>query len=177
LLLKGFRFLAADRDPFGGANMSLEVYALSNQRLPSSSEWQLAIEAEGFPLRLVPSLPILDFSGTIPCQLRTTNTGFEYANLSPADFEDETSARPVAESYSNIVVLRWGADLPAGAAAYMAAAAYARATGGIVFDGEEGELLSVDRAAEIAREMERRIPIIKRRAEQFLEDLKTRTER
>jgi hypothetical protein len=37
----------------------------------------------------------------------------------------------------------------------MAAAAYARATGGIVWDGESGEVMSPDRAAQVARNIGR----------------------
>jgi hypothetical protein len=37
----------------------------------------------------------------------------------------------------------------------MAATVYARTTGGIVWDGESGEVMSPDRAAEVAREIER----------------------
>jgi hypothetical protein len=36
----------------------------------------------------------------------------------------------------------------------VAATAYARATGGVVFDGEAGEVLTPDKAAEIARDVE-----------------------
>ena len=37
---------------------------------------------------------------------------------------------------------------------FAAATAYARATGGVVFDGEAGEVLTPDKAAEIARDVE-----------------------
>jgi len=40
-------------------------------------------------------------------------------------------------------------------ASFMAATAYARATGGVVFDTESGEVMSPDRAAEVTREIER----------------------
>lgn len=42
----------------------------------------------------------------------------------------------------------------------MAGSAYAKATGGIVFDCEEGKIISPERAGEIAREIERDIPMI-----------------
>lgn len=42
----------------------------------------------------------------------------------------------------------------------MAAGAYAKATGGVVFDCEEGKIISPERAGEIAGEIERDIPMI-----------------
>jgi hypothetical protein len=42
--------------------------------------------------------------------------------------------------------------------AYAAAAAYAKATDGVVFDGESGEVLPPDKAAQAAREIERDLP-------------------
>jgi hypothetical protein len=44
--------------------------------------------------------------------------------------------------------------LRAGVSAYLAASAYAAATGGVVLDSQEGKIISPQRAVEIARELE-----------------------
>jgi hypothetical protein len=57
-------------------------------------------------------------------------------------------------TWNHALAFRWGASFEANRAAWMAASAYARATDGVVFDTESGELLAPARAAEIVRELE-----------------------
>ena len=153
--------------------MSMEVYVLSDKQLTSVSQWQSAIDAEGFGLHLPSSLSLVGLDGVIPCQLGDTRTGFECNNLNFNDFKEETSHRGLSQTWTNVLVLRWGADPYASAAAYMAAAAYAQATGGSVFDGEEGKLLSTDRAMEVAREVEAAIPAMIDMVDHMLQKMKS----
>jgi len=46
--------------------MSIEIFVLSDRRLGTIEEWQKAIDAEGFDLRLDVSRPIEDLSGYLP---------------------------------------------------------------------------------------------------------------
>ncbi len=57
-----------------------------------------------------------------------------------------------------MLAFRFGGDFLAAWGAFAAAAAYARATGGVVFDDQTGEVLTPDKAAEIARDIERDMP-------------------
>jgi hypothetical protein len=56
--------------------------------------------------------------------------------------------------WTQTLALRFGDDFLALWGAFAAATAYARATGGVVFDREAGEVLTPDKAAEIARDVE-----------------------
>jgi hypothetical protein len=60
--------------------------------------------------------------------------------------------------WTQALAFRFGGDYYALWGAYAAAAAYAKATGGVVFDGESGEVLAPDKAAEVARDLERDLP-------------------
>jgi hypothetical protein len=69
------------------------------------------------------------------------------------------------------LAFRWGADLRACVAAYMAGAAYAQATGGVLLDCEQGKILSAQQAAEVARDIDRQMleieAAVRRAAAQF----------
>jgi hypothetical protein len=59
--------------------------------------------------------------------------------------------------WAHALGLRIGGDENELRAAFMAATAYARATDGVVWDGESGEVMSPDRAAEVTRDIDRDI--------------------
>ena len=55
--------------------------------------------------------------------------------------------------WTQALAFRFGGDLHALWGAYAAAAAYAKATDGILFDGESGEVLAPDSAVAVARDL------------------------
>ena len=57
--------------------MSMEIYVLSDRRLASLSDWQEAIEAEGFGLQLATGRSLDDLRGHLPAQLGDEHAGFE----------------------------------------------------------------------------------------------------
>jgi hypothetical protein len=108
--------------------MSIEIFVMSERRLGSIAEWQKAIEREGF----------------------------ECDHSDPADLLDDDDLADIDfhRPWSQTLAFRFGRDFLALWGAFAAATAYARATGGVVFDGEAGEVLTPDKAAEIARDVE-----------------------
>ena len=65
--------------------MSMEIYVMSERRLGSIAEWQQAIDAEGFDLRLDASRPFEKLSGHLPAQRGDQHAGFECDHWKPAD--------------------------------------------------------------------------------------------
>lgn len=57
--------------------MSIEFSVLSDRPLASTSEWQQAIDAEGFPLRLDSTCVLAQASGFFPAHFGDKLTGFE----------------------------------------------------------------------------------------------------
>jgi len=55
----------------------MELCVLSDRRLSSITEWQNAIEAEGFPLILSQATPFDQLSGGLAAMLGDKRTGFE----------------------------------------------------------------------------------------------------
>ena len=145
--------------------MSIEIFVMSDRRLGSIAEWQKAIEQEGFNLRLDASRPLEAIGGHLPA-LRTSSmtlpsfgsepAGFECDHSDPADLLDDDDLADIDfhRRWSQTLAFRFGGDFLALWGAFAAATAYARATGGVVFDGEAREVLTPDKAAEIVRDVE-----------------------
>src|SRR5712691_868894 len=142
------------------ASMSIEIFVLSDRRLGSIAEWQRAIDAEGFDLRLDASRPFDALSGHLPAQRGEQHAGFECDHWDPKDVMDEESCADIdfGRRWTQALAFRFGGDFHALWGAYAAAAAYARATEGVVFDGESGEVLPPEKAAQEARDIERVLP-------------------
>lgn len=137
--------------------MSMEIYVLSNMKLDSIEAWQRAIDAEGFALTLDVSRPFGQLKGHLPARWKGEPAGFECDHW---DVED------IVSTYSDIsfgkqrfcLAFRWGLDFKACVGAYMAATAYARVADGVVFDCEEGKLLSPAQAREATLKIELEAP-------------------
>ena len=138
--------------------MSIEIYVLSDKRLGAITEWQQAIDAEGFDLRLDTSRSFEALSGHLPAHRGERHAGFECDHWEAADIIDGNSDIDFGRRWTQTLVFRFGGDFCALWGAYSAAAAYARATQGVVFDDESGEVLAPDRAVTIARQIEADLP-------------------
>ena len=136
--------------------MSIEIFVMSDRRLGSIAEWQKAIEQEGFNLRLDDSRPFASIGGHLPAWRGSDPAGFECDHWDPADLLDDDDLADIdfRRRWTQTLAFRFGGDFLALWGAFVAATAYARATGGVVFDGEGGEVLTPDKAAEIARDVE-----------------------
>ena len=140
--------------------MPMELYVLSDVRSVSFEAWQEAIYAGGFPLRLSLDGSCEVLSGAVRGLLRDRKTVFQ---CEPRDIRDVIADCPEAgfgQRWAHALAFRWGCNVHDGVAAYIAGAAYAGAAGGVVFDCVEGKVISPERAGEIAREIERQIPLV-----------------
>ena len=138
----------------GVFDMSIEIFVLSDRRLGTIEEWQKAIDAEGFDLRLDSSRPIEDLGGYLPAHKGDRLAGFECDHWDPADLLDDAPEIDFGRCWKEMLAFRFGGNLHELWGAYASAAAYARATDGAVFDGEAGKVLTADEAAQIARSTE-----------------------
>jgi hypothetical protein len=151
--------------------MSMELYVLSDEELPSLAAWQQAIKASGFEVKLSTERSLAELRGALPVLLDDRHTAFECDHWDAAELIAEWSEVDLGRSWRRALAMRWGGDLYAAASAYFVAAAYATATGGVILDCEEGKIISPQRAAEIARELQQSQPLIdeavRRVSEQF----------
>jgi hypothetical protein len=138
--------------------MAMELFVLSDQQLPSVTEWQVAIDGEGYPLRLDGDKPIGALKGFLPALLRDVKTGFE-CNPWPADeFMSEMPGVNFNRAWKYVLAFRWGGNLSQVPAVWMAATAYAKATEGVIFDEEAGIMRSAADARMVVEQIEHELP-------------------
>ncbi len=140
--------------------MSMELYVFSDTQLASMEAWQQAIDFDGGPLRLLTPFTFGELRGALPARFRDKGTAFECDHWSAAELIAEYPDIDFGRQWRYALAFRWGSNVYDGIAAYLSASAYARATHGVVLDCEEGTIISAQRAAEIAVELERSIPLI-----------------
>jgi hypothetical protein len=137
--------------------MAMEIFVLSDRKLGSIAEWQAAIDAEGFSFKLDQT----DFrwhSGFLPGKLNGKLTGFECYHDSADEFIRENSDIDFGHEWKFVLGFRWMGDFHELEAAWTAAAAYASATNGVVFDDEDGSILTVAEARQAAEKIVRDTP-------------------
>lgn len=133
----------------------MEICVLSDMQLNSISEWQEAIDSEGFELRLSQHESFSDMKGFLPLILRTEPTGFECFHVSPRELIETYDNIQFGHEWKFAIELLWEGDHTQMQAACMAAAAYARATSGVVFDPQASQVLSAAHAFEMVQDNER----------------------
>ena len=141
--------------------MAMEIYALSDSQLNSIAEWQRAINAEHFPfpVQLSVETPFNKLSGFLPAHYDNAPSGFECDHWNPRSTMGEYPDIKFGHSWKYALAFRFGGRPGELESAWMAATAYARATGGVVFDTEEGRIFQPDEAAQLVRKIEQNRPL------------------
>jgi hypothetical protein len=129
--------------------MSMELHVFCDRRLNSIAEWQHAIDAEGFQLLLAGDVDLATASGMLPATLEGGQTGFESYYDDALKTMRFLGVSHFTHFWKYALGLRWGADLLGLEAAWMAATAYAAATGGIIFDHQEGKVFTVKQSRDL----------------------------
>jgi len=138
----------------------MEMSVLSDRHLDSVVDWQRAIDAEQFPLRLSTDVQLAILRGFLPSLLRDRQTGFEHYRDNPEETRNVYSNIDFGRAWTCEVSFRWMGDLDELEAAWMAATAYALATEGIVFDPQDGRLYTPQEARQAVRDIQRERPAL-----------------
>jgi hypothetical protein len=145
----------------------MELWVFSDKQLSSIGDWQAAIDAEGYPLRLSVGTVFEELRSFFPMQLRGELSGCECYH-DPAGELMAHLGVDFGHAWQYALGFRWGSNLNEMQAAWMAATAYAAATNGIVVDDQE---VKIRTAAESRLEVDnitRDIP----KMEEIIRDLK-----
>ena len=132
--------------------MSMEICVLSHAQLSSISEWQNAIDTEGFPLRLSDNRNFVDVKGFLPAVLKEQKTGFECYHADSRELFETYDNIQFDREWKYVLAFVWGGNFTEMQAAWMAATAYARATAGVVFDEEACRILTASEAFEMVQD-------------------------
>jgi hypothetical protein len=138
--------------------MSIEISILSDIRLSSITEWQRLIELEGFPLRLCDDGRLAEDGGSLTAQLRAKPISIEYRNEDFYPLKNLYKDVNFGSDWKYVLAIPWISGFDVLTAAWMAATAYARATGGVVFDPQEGKVFDPSEAFKIVQEIDRKRP-------------------
>src|SRR5262245_41597617 len=109
----------------GSGVMSIEMSVLSDRRLASTGEWQEAIDAEGFRLRLDPECALAETRGFFPAQFGDKPTGFECFHDDAAEMMNDYPDIDFGRPWGHALGLRIMGDFNELRAAFIAATAYA----------------------------------------------------
>jgi hypothetical protein len=154
--------------------MSMEICVFSDRTLDSVAEWQQAIDAEGFRLRLSDDVPPSEINGIWLGQLHDELTDFEFHPRDAQEMMEFYGTEKFDRKWKYAFEFIWGGlNVNNGPGSWMAATAYARATSGVIYDEEEGKLFSPAAALDVARDLERFLPELKERRMRLIQQLAT----
>ncbi|MBV8837961.1 MAG: hypothetical protein JO000_15615 [Alphaproteobacteria bacterium] len=130
--------------------MSIEVDVFFRGTLPNKTALSRALVELGFPLTIsAGSLERQD--GFMPMRLRREDTGVEFQIYNDRARIEEIAGEAFDPSFERCANFRWGGDKYQMLCGLCASAALAKLVGGLVLDGESGELLRPDQAIAQAR--------------------------
>lgn len=133
--------------------MAMELFVFSDRQLQTISEWNRALFEIGFDVVIEETGKIAELSGHQPTKLRGRDVWIEYDHFDPTEFFEELKEGVKKErDWRYLLAFRWGSDIYAHSAVFMAAAAYAKATEGVVLDEWEPIFRKWEEVAEIARQ-------------------------
>jgi hypothetical protein len=138
-------------------------------------EWQEAATHLLFPIKFSPG-PVNEVKGFLPVSWKDRSTGFECNHWTVGDIQESYKDVKIDQRFTSALVFRWGSDFYELVAALQAAAAYAMATDGMVFDCEAEEIYNIDRAVKIARETEAALPQVENAFQLALKKFGTKNE-
>lgn len=140
--------------------MAMEIFVFSDKRLETIAEWNTALIEMGFDVVIDDSRRVAELSGSQPTKLRDRDVWIEYDHFDPAKFFEEQDYVRKERDWKYLLAFRFGGDLYALTAVLMAAAAYAKATNGVVLDEYEPVFRSWQQVAQMAIENDRDTPRI-----------------
>ena len=154
--------------------MAMELHVLSDRRLKSVGEWQRALDAAGFPLRLAADVELSTASGLVPAKLGNEETGFECYHDDAREMMRFLGGGNFDHDWTYALGFRWRGDFSELNAAWMAATAYAEATGGIIFDHEEGRAFTPQEGRALVSKFLSDTPRLEALIEKIKRDFSTR---
>jgi hypothetical protein len=138
--------------------MAMEMFVFSDVKLTSVTQWQAAIDAEGYPLKLAADVELDTHSGFLPAYLRGERTGFECDHFPASELAGEMPDVKFEHQWKFVLAFRWIGNFKELQAACMAAAAYAIATRGAIVNDQEPKIVSAVEARDEVRRILEDIP-------------------
>jgi hypothetical protein len=134
--------------------MSMDLYVFVDHSSPLTVlEWQQAIDASHFPLRLDKKIDLKTLGGFFPVVLKNKKTGFYFSTADVGELGKEIPGlrqSPSTAAYD----FNFGGHFLEGASAYYLAATLVASFNGRAFDPQSGQWLDSKELQKIAGELE-----------------------
>jgi len=138
--------------------MSLDGFVLSNRIISRNQDWQRALDELDFKVTLLfHDVDLKTRHGHLPAIWSGREAGFECGPTDLHELVETYDDFDFGGPWSHAYAFYWS-TLPGLLGAYMGMAAYAHATEGVVFDPQEGVVLTARAAIEQTRTIERDYP-------------------
>jgi hypothetical protein len=139
--------------------MAMEIHVLFRGKLPTKAALQTALRELGFPFSIKPATGSLERQdGFMPMLLNREETGAEFDVFEGRAAVEEIGGKDVDPRFERVANFRWGGSMHECASAVCGAAALGKLVDGVVFDDEEGKLLSIEQAIAAARQVIAEVP-------------------
>ena len=130
--------------------MSIDLYVFVEHSTPLTViEWQQAIDAAHYPVRLDEHIDLRTLEGFLPVTLNSKKTGFELIHIPAHTDIPGAKWRPDTSAYE----FSFGGHLLEGASAYYVAAALVASFHGRAFDPQSGQWMNSKELKAAAGEM------------------------
>lgn len=140
--------------------MSMEIYLLTDEAVPTTQAWQVGLDALAFDVRFVDEKSLTADEVRLRAACRDKPVLMELERASLAKVRETFSDVALPDHVSCVHALYWSKTLEGGLAAYQAAAAYLGLVKGLMIDTEERKLKTTDGAIELARKMSAEMPML-----------------
>jgi|SRR6185369_750509 len=132
--------------------MAMEMHVFSDRQLNSTAEWQRAVDQQGWPLKFSEEAVFDTARGFFPSKLKGEPTGFECYHDDAQKMMQSYGRDHFHNNWKYALGFRWRGNFAELQTAWIAAAAYARATSGVVFDPEAGRSYTPSQAERVIRD-------------------------
>jgi hypothetical protein len=134
--------------------MSAEIFVFSDSQIGSIAEWQQAIEAEGFALRLSTDGSSDELSGQMAARFGNEDIGFEYNQVDVVGLMSRYTDVDFSHAWKFVRAFRSAPQLKPNVAAWIGAAIFAKLTGGKVFEPGADKLSMTEELLNSLRDVE-----------------------
>lgn len=140
--------------------MSMEIYLLTDEAVPTTQAWQVGVDALAFDVRFVDKQSLQAGEVRLRAACKDKPVLMELERTSLARLRKTFPDVAFPDGVACVHALYWNKTLEGGLAAYQAAAAYLGLVKGLMIDTEEGKLKTPDGAIELARKMTAEMPML-----------------
>jgi len=134
--------------------MSMDLFVfLALQSAPTATEWQDAVESQGFPIQISQDVDLSKHSGFLPIELHGTDSGLYFLLDDHSDLVSHFPKLAASDLEKGAVYsLQWGGSFAECACVFYSASALVSKFGGRAFDPQTRDFLDATKLTKTGKE-------------------------